>query len=305
VSRVTTSERQPRAAERPRPEAPPTGPSAPSAKPVIEVVGGPGGVSRDALRELWLFRDVLWAFVLRNVKARYKQAALGIGWAVIQPVLAAALFALFLGRFAHVSTGGVPYLLSALVGMSAWTFFSSAASSSALSLTTNQSMLKKIYFPREIMPLSSIVASLLDLAIGFGVVVVAAALYGRYVALAYVALPLPVVLLVLTAVAFGVGLSAVNVYYRDVGYALPFLLQVGIFATPVAYPVTVVPEHLRTWYLILNPLAASIDGLRRVFIHGDWPAWGPTIAALAWVSVLALLSYALFKRLERGLSDRV
>jgi ABC-type polysaccharide/polyol phosphate export permease len=275
------------------------------AKPLVEIVGGRGGVSLAGLRELWRFREVLWAFVLRGVKARYRQAVLGIGWAVIQPVLAAALFALFLGRFAKVSSDGVPYLLSALAGMTAWTFFSSGASASAVSLVANQSMLKKIYFPREILPLSSIIASLLDLAIGLVVVVVAAVLYGDYPSLAYLALPLPLVILVLAAATFGIGLSAVNVYYRDVGYAMPFILQVGIFATPVAYPVTVVPEHIRTWYLILNPLAAVIDGIRRIVIHGDWPAWGPTLAALAWVSIVVMLAYALFKRLERGLSDRV
>lgn len=275
------------------------------AKPLVEIVGGRGGVSLAGLHELWHFREVLWAFVLRNIKARYRQAVLGIGWAVIQPVLAAALFAVFLGRFAKVSADGVPYLLSALAGMSAWTFFSSGASASAASLVANQSMLKKIYFPREILPLSSIIASLLDLAIGLMVVVVAAVLYGDYPSVAYVALPLPVVVLMLAAAAFGVGLSAVNVYYRDVGYAMPFILQVGIFATPVAYPVTVVPEHLRTWYLILNPVAATIDGIRRIVIHGDWPAWWPTLASLAWATLVVGLAYALFKRLERGLSDRV
>lgn len=274
-------------------------------KALVEIVGGKGGVSLAGLQELWHFREVLWAFVLRNIKARYRQAAFGIGWAVIQPVLGAALFAVFLGRFAKVSSGGVPYLLSALAGMTAWTFFSGGASASAASLTANQSMLKKIYFPREILPLSSIVASLLDLLVGLVVVVFVAALYGYYPAVAYLLLPLPLLVLILAAAAFGVGLSAVNVYYRDVGYAMPFILQVGIFVTPVAYPVTVIPEHLRTWYLVLNPVAASIDGIRRVVIQGDWPAWVPTLGALAWVSLMAALAYTLFKRLERGMSDRV
>lgn len=282
-----------------------TGGREPAEKPVVEIVGGKSGVSWAALGELWRFREVLWAFVLRNIKARYRQAAFGIGWAVIQPVLGAALFAVFLGRFAKVSSGGVPYLLSALAGMTAWTFFSGGASASAASLTANQSMLKKIYFPREVLPLSSIVASLLDLAVGLVVIVVAAGLYGYFPSVAYLALPLPLLALVLAAAAFGIGLSAINVYYRDVGYAMPFILQIGIFVTPVAYPVTVIPEHLRTWYLILNPVAAAIDGIRRTVIQGDWPAWGPTIGALAWATLIAVLAYALFKRLERGMSDRI
>jgi lipopolysaccharide transport system permease protein len=274
-------------------------------KPLLEVAGGPGGISRESLRELWVFREVLLAFLVRQVKVKYKQAAVGIGWAVIQPVLAAALFALFLGKLSRVGSEGAPYLLFALGGMAAWTYFSGSAGAAMDSLVSDQALLRKVYFPREVLPLAAVGAGLVDFAPALGTFIIASFLYGIAPSLPWLALVLPVLVLATTSAALGLGLSGLNVYYRDVRYALPFVLQLGLFASPVVYPLSAVPGTWRTVYAILNPVAAAIDALRRIVIHQSWPDFAVTFAALGWALVLALGGYVLFKRLERGFSDRV
>jgi lipopolysaccharide transport system permease protein len=274
-------------------------------KPVLDVTGGRGRLSRESLRELWIFREVLWAFAVRQVKVKYKQAAVGIGWAVLQPVVSAALFALFLGRFAGVASEGVPYLLFALAGMVPWMYFSSAGGSAMESLIADQALLRKVYFPREVLPLAAVLAGLVDLAPGLATLAVAAALYGIAPSLAWFALPLPILILIVAAGALGLGLSGLNVYYRDVRYALPFVLQLGLIVSPVVYSLSAIPEQWQSTYAILNPIAGAIDGVRRIVTHQEWPDMGITFGALAWSAFLLLLAYALFKRLERGFSDRV
>jgi lipopolysaccharide transport system permease protein len=274
-------------------------------KPILEVTGGPGGITRESFRELWLYREVLSAFVVRQVKVKYKQAAIGVGWVVVQPVLAAALFALFLGRLSGVSSEDAPYLLFALAGTAGWSFFSSGFTSASESLIRDQGLLRKVFFPREILPLSAVLASVVDLVPALVTVAVGAALYGRYPALALVALPLPLLVLLAATTGLGLILSSLNVYYRDVRLILPFVIQIGLFASPVVYSLSVVPGGWRTPYAILNPAAAGIDGLRRIFVHQTWPDFGITFGALAWSLAVALFGYWLFKRLERGFSDRV
>lgn len=274
-------------------------------KPVVEIEGGPGRVRLDSLRELWLFRGVLAAFAVRQVKVKYKQAAVGLGWVLLQPLLAAALFAVFLGRISSVPSEGVPYFLFALTGMVAWGYFSGAAGTSMEGLVSDQVLLRKVYFPREVLPLAAVAAALVDLAPGLVLAGAAALAAGITPTAAWVALPLPVVLLTLTAAGLGLGLSAVNVYYRDVRYALPFALQVGLFASPVVYPLSAVPDGWRTVYAIGNPVAAAIDGLRRIVLHGEWPDPAVSAGAGAWAIALVIVGYVLFKRLERGFSDRV
>jgi ABC-type polysaccharide/polyol phosphate export permease len=274
-------------------------------KPEVVIVGGPGRLTFASLRELWHFREVLWAFTVRQVKVRYKQAAVGVGWAVLQPVIAAAIFALFLGRYARITSENVPYLLFALAGMVAWTFFSNAVLNGSQALVANESMLRKLYFPREILPLSAVLASLVDLLPGIGVLALAVVLYGLSPDVTWLAVPIPALLLLVFASAVSVALSAVNVYYRDVKYALPFMVQIGLFLSPVVYPLTSIPAQWREIYTVLNPVAAAIDGLRRTMLHGQWPDWGTTAAALAWSLLLLLLGSVMFKRLERGFADRV
>jgi lipopolysaccharide transport system permease protein len=239
------------------------------------------------------------------VKIKYKQAAVGVGWAVLQPLLLAALFALFLGRYAHVPSEGVPYMLFALSGLVAWSFFAGAAAVSMDSVVHDQALIKKVYFPREVLPISAVIAGLVDLAPGLVVLLAMTLAYGVVPAVTWVALPIPIFILVVTALALGLGLSAVNVYYRDVRHALPFLLQLMLFASPVIYPLSQVPSSWRFTYAIVNPVASAVDGVRRLVVHHAWLDWRTTFAALGWACVLCLLAYALFKRLERGFADRV
>jgi len=273
-------------------------------KPFVEVAAGPGGISIAGLQEFWVFREVLWGFAVRQVKIRYKQAVIGIGWAILQPVVSAALFTVVLGRLASVASEGKPYLLFALAGLVAWTFFSNAAGSASESLVSNQSLLRKVYFPREVLPLATVGAALVDLVPGLVVLAVAAGLYGIAPSVAWLAIPLLILVLVVFASGFGFCLSAINVYYRDVRYALPFLLQLGLFASPVVYSLQAVPGRWRELYGILNPAAAAIDGFRRVFVHRDWPDVSITLGALGWASMLFVLGLVFFKRLERGFADR-
>jgi lipopolysaccharide transport system permease protein len=280
-------------------------PSPASEKTEIEIVGGPGGVSLGAARELWLFREVLSAFVVRHVKVKYKQAAIGIGWSVLQPVVAAALFALFLGRFANVSSDGLPYFAFALAGMVAWSSFSGAVGTAMESLVADQVLLRKVYFPREVLPLAAVGAVLVDLVPALATLFVAVLLYGIAPSLTWIAVVVPILVIALSAAGIGMALAALNVYYRDVRYALPFLLQIGLFATPVVYPLDVVPAGWREAYAILNPVAAAIDALRHAVVGGSWPEPLITGGALAWSLVLLGGGYTLFKRLERGFSDRI
>jgi lipopolysaccharide transport system permease protein len=281
------------------------GASAPADKPVLEVVGGRGRLSRESLREFWHFREVQLAFATRQLKVRYKQAVVGAGWVVLQPLIAAGIFALFLGRYASLPSEGVPYFLLALGGMAAWGYFSSVVNTGADSLVANQNLLRKIFFPREILPLTPVLSGLVDLAIALLIFVCATAAFGIWPALSWLALPVPALILVTFAAACALGLSSLNVYYRDVRYVLPFVLQLGLFASPVAYSLSLIPSGWRELYAIVNPIAAAIDALRRIVLHGQWPDPSITVGALAWSLVLLLLASLLFKRLERSFADRV
>jgi lipopolysaccharide transport system permease protein len=284
--------------------ATPYQPSVP-AKGVLEVTGGPGRLSRESARELWAFREVWAAFVVRQIRVRYKQAVVGIGWAVIQPVLSAVVFTIFLGHVAHVSSDGSPYLLFSLAGTVAWSYFSMAASAGMESVVMDSQLLRKVYFPREVLPLAAITASLVDFVPGLVTLLVTSFAFGIAPAVQWLALPIPIVILVLSAAALSIGLSGVNVYYRDVRYALPFLLSIGLFASPVVWSLDAVPPPWRTIYAIVNPIAAAIDSLRRIVAHHQWPSLIVSVGALTWAFVLCVGGAILFKRLERGFADRV
>jgi lipopolysaccharide transport system permease protein len=274
-------------------------------KPVMEIRGERARLSRDTFRELWAFREVLAAFAIRTVKVKYKQASVGIGWAVIQPVLAAVLFAVFLGHVAGVKGDGSPYLPFALAGMVIWTFFSTAASTAMESLVSDSALLRKVYFPREVLPLAFVLAAVVDLLPGLVILLIIALAYGIHPGLSLLALPLPLLIAFASATALGLGISGLNVYYRDVRYALPFVIQLGLFASPVVYSLRTIPDSWRTLYAVLNPLASAIDGMRAIFLRHEWPDITTSLAALGWALLLVALSYTLFKRIERGFSDRI
>jgi len=248
---------------------------------------------------------VLRAFTVRRVKVKYKQATVGIGWAVLQPLLAAAIFALFLGRVARVPSEGVPYLLFVLAGTVAWTYFAGATGAAMESLVIDRGLVRKVYFPREIVPLSAVLAALIDLAAGLVVLAVVAAFDGIMPSITWIALPIPVALLVLTATAVSLFFAAINVYYRDARHALPFLLQLGMYTAPVLYSLTLIPQSVRGPYSVLNPLVMAVDGLRQVTVHQSWPDFGSSALAFLVAMVLVVCSYLFFKRVERGFADHV
>jgi lipopolysaccharide transport system permease protein len=267
---------------------------------VIDIA--PAGGSRPIdVRELWSYRELLLFLVWRDVKVRYKQTALGAAWAVLQPVMTMAVFALFLGRLAHVPSDGVPYPLFAFAGLVPWTYFATAVAAGAQSVVGSQQLVSKVYFPRLLIPLASATTPLVDFAIALAAVVPLLWWYGIVPGLAILWLPLFAVLAAATAFGTALWLATLTVRYRDVRYVVPFVIQVWMFATPVAYPASLVPERWRLLYG-LNPMTGVVEGFRWALVGG--PAPGP-VAAVSAVVVAMLVAAGLryFRRAEATFAD--
>jgi homopolymeric O-antigen transport system permease protein len=254
------------------------------------------------LPELWSYRELLWFLIWRDLKVRYKQTALGVLWAVLQPLLLMAVFTLALGRIGNLGSGGVPYPLFAFVGLAPWTLFAQSLIGSSVSLVESSNLVQKVYFPRLLLPLASVASYVLDF--GMGMVLLVALLAVAGIHLSTVALwVVPFTgLALLSAVGAGAWLSAVNVRYRDVRYAVPFLVQVWLFASPVAYASALIPPEWQTIYH-LNPMAAVIDGFR-------WALLGLSEPPIASLAISALGSAVMFvgglyyfRRVERTFAD--
>ena len=271
----------------------------------VELRGGPARLSTSMLREFLQYREVLWAFAERIVRVRYKQAAAGVAWAVLQPLLSAAIFALVLGRYAHVPSDGAPYLLFALCGLVPWNYFSTATAQGMDSVVLDAGLVRKVYFPREVLPVAQATAVLVDLVPSLATLTIIALLYGYTPSIYWIALPVVLVVLVVVAVAAALLPAGLNVYYRDVRYIVPFALQLGLFASAVVWPLSRMPSGKRTAWEIVNPVVAVIDSIRRIVLHHEWPRFGIVAIAFTWSCALLLFSYWLFKRLERGFADRV
>jgi len=255
------------------------------------------------LKEVWVYRELLYFLVWRDVKVRYKQTALGVAWVVMQPALMTVIFTIFLGKLARIPTGNTPYALLVYIGLLPWTFFSSAVLNSGTSIVANAHLITKIYFPRVIAPAAAVGARLVDFGISF-VILIGLMTY-FHVGLTPRVLMLPVLLLLVTLLALGFGMiaAALNVKYRDVTMMLPVLIQLGMFISPVLYPQSLVPEHWRSLYM-LNPMVGIISAFRAALV-GDPFQWIPLgISALESV-VLLIISFALFRRIERGFADIV
>lgn len=258
---------------------------------------------RGSLGELWRSRELVRALAERQLRAQYKQAMLGFVWALLGPTLFMVVFTVFFQRVANVDTNGVPYPLFAYLGLIPWTFFSSSVSTGGQSLINNSSLLNKIYCPRAVFPLAMIACAAVDtlIAVSALVVLFAVLTFAPQPAAAW----LPVLLIVQVAFTVGVTLivSAVTVYLRDVRHALPMVLQLLLFATPVAYGFDVVPSSFRGIYAAVNPLAPVIDGYRRTVLYGQQPDWEMLgIGGLSSL-IFVIVGYAIFRRLEAGFSD--
>jgi lipopolysaccharide transport system permease protein len=255
------------------------------------------------LREMWESRELLYFLVWRDLKVRYKQTVLGATWAVIQPLLTMLIFTVVFGHLARLPSDGVPYPVFAYCALVPWTYFATALTQSSNSLVDQSRLITKVYFPRLLVPLASVIAGLMDLAITTVVLLGMLLYYGIAPTPAVLTLPLFVLLAMLTALAVGLWLSALNVRYRDVRHTIPFLIQFWLFATPVAYSSSLVPERWRTVYG-LNPMAGVVDGFRWALLGRERP--GP----LLLVSVLTVMATAVgglfyFRRMERSFADIV
>jgi lipopolysaccharide transport system permease protein len=276
----------------------------PPPSPTRTVIQASEGWRAVDFAELWRYRELLYFLVWRDVKVRYKQTALGAAWAVLQPLIAMAIFTLFLGMLVRVPSDGLPYPLFVYSGLLLWTYFSNALAAASSGLVGNANLISKVYFPRLILPLASVLAGLIDFAIGFLLLIALLIAYGYTPGPGLLLTPLFVGFAMLCAVAVGILLSAVNVQYRDVRYTIPFLLQVWMFATPVVYPASVVPERFRGLYGI-NPMAGVVEGFRwAIFGQGQPPG---TLLAVSFGTVLLLLVGGImyFRRTERVFADVV
>jgi ABC-type polysaccharide/polyol phosphate export permease len=255
---------------------------------------------------LWAHRAIVVAFADRNVRVKYKQAVLGIAWAVIQPVAFMIIFTLTVGRLVGgTSIGGGSYAAFALSTLVAWTFLQTAITFGANALLTDASLIRKVYFPREASVAGAILSTVIDFGIGLGLFVIVGPFLGAHISITWLLTPLLGVVLILLASGIGLLFGALNIYYRDFRYALPFGLQLWLFASPVAYPLSVVPEQWRLAYVILNPAAGILDSFRRVLSLGQLPDPELLLISLAESLLIAWLGYRVFKGLEPNFADVV
>ncbi|HEU4649407.1 MAG TPA: ABC transporter permease [Gemmatimonadales bacterium] len=254
------------------------------------------------LRELLAYHELLYFLVWRTIKVRYRQTMLGAGWVFAQPLLTMVVFSVVLGRLAKLPSDGLPYPVFALAGLIPWTYFATALSSSTNSLVDNERLLTKVYFPRILLPLALVMAGLLDLAIALLLLVAVAALYGLVPSAQALVLPGFILLAVIAALGPGLWFSALNVQYRDVRHLIPFLTQVLLFITPVAYASSLVPPQWRLLYAV-NPMASVVDGFRWVLLGGT-PVSAACLAISA-ATAIAVLASGLwyFRRVERQFAD--
>jgi lipopolysaccharide transport system permease protein len=271
--------------------------------PVLRIAPQSGWFRID-LQEVWHYRELLYFFVWRDIKIRYKQTVVGAAWAVLQPFLTMLVFSLFFGRLAHIPSDGLPYPVFYYSALLPWAYFAASLQNTTNTIVENQHIITKVYFPRLIMPLSATVSGLADFAVSFLMLFVMMIYYGMRPSFALFYLPFFLLLAMLTALGVGLWLSALNAIYRDVRYVLPFLVQFWMFASPVAYPSSLVPMKWR-WLYGLNPIAGVIEGFRWSLTgHGDPP--GRLLFASSTAVVLVLIGgLSFFQRMETTIADVV
>jgi len=271
--------------------------------PVVRIDARRGWLALD-LAELWAYRELLYFFVWRDIKVRYKQTVIGAAWAILQPVLTMLVFSLFFGKLAKIPSQGLPYPIFYYCALLPWMYFATAMQSSTNVVVEQQRVITKVYFPRVVLPISSVLSGLLDFAISF-VVFAAMMVYYRIVPTkAVIWLPAFTLLAILTALGVGLWLSALNALYRDVRYVLPFLVQFWMFASPVAYPSSLVPEKWR-WLYGLNPMTGVIEGFRWALTGHGQPPGALVAASSAAVALLVLGGLVYYHAVEGKIADVV
>jgi len=256
----------------------------------------------ESLREFISYRELLWHWALRDIKVRYKQTIFGVAWAIIQPFCMMIIFTLIFGKFAKISSDGFPYPVFSYVALVPWTFFSHSVNTGSMGLVSNISLVTKAYFPKEILVLAPTLAYLIDFAIA-ETIFIGLALYFHVDFHATIFwLPVLVFLQLFFTWAVGLFLATLNVFYRDVKYALSLLMQIWMYATPIVYPLSQVPANLRNFYL-LNPMAGIINGYRQIFLQGQSPGGMSFLLTTGGVFLLFIVAYLFFKRLELKFAD--
>ncbi|OQA19942.1 MAG: Teichoic acid translocation permease protein TagG [Chloroflexi bacterium ADurb.Bin360] len=265
------------------------------------------GLASLGLRAVWEYRELLFFLVWRDVKVRYKQTALGVLWVILQPLVSMAIFTVLFGVLLKVPSGDAPYPVFAFAGLLPWNYFSQSLTRASTSLVQSSHLITKIYFPRLVIPLSGVFSSLVDFAISFAVLLILMLLYGVTPTARMLLLPALLLLALVTALGFGLWLSALNVKYRDVGYLLPFLIQIWMYLTPVVYGSALIPERYR-FLLSLNPMTGVVEGFRWALLGGELESYlsAPLLALSVGIALVVLVSGALFFRTtERSFADIV
>ena len=271
--------------------------------PVVHIEPSRGWVSLD-LRDLWEYRELFYFLVWREVKVRYKQTVIGAAWVIIQPLMTMMIFTVIFSYLAKISSDGIPYPVFAYTALLPWMYFSSAIGRSGNSLLGDANLIQKVYFPRLILPLSAVTAPLVDFLFSFLVLLGMIFWFGIAPSWNVLALPLFLLMAVITALAVGLWLSPVNVRYRDVVHTIPFLIQIWMYASPVVYPISYVPEKWRLLYS-LNPMVGVIEGFRWALLGKENPAIGMIGVSALMVLLLLWGGAAFFKRMERAFADVV
>jgi homopolymeric O-antigen transport system permease protein len=253
---------------------------------------------------VWHYQELLYFLIWRDIKVRYKQTVIGAGWAICQPLMTMVIFTVVFGNFAKIPSDGLPYPIFAYTALLPWNYFAQAISHSGISLVGNANLISKVYFPRLIIPLSAAVAPLVDFVVAFVVLLGMMAWYGIVPTWHVVTLPLFLLIALVAALAVGLWLSALNVKYRDVGYTIPFLIQFWMYASPVAYPVSLVPEKWRLLYS-LNPMAGVIEGFRWALLKQESPDLGVMLISAVMIMTLLLGGIVYFGRMEQTFADIV
>jgi lipopolysaccharide transport system permease protein len=254
--------------------------------------------------ELWDFRELIYFFIWRDIKIRYKQTAIGAAWAVLQPLLTMLIFSLFFGRLAHIPSEGLPYPIFYYSALLPWMYFAASLQNATNIIVENQRVITKVYFPRLALPLASVLSGLVDFGVSFAMFVVLMVYYGIRPTAAILWFPVFILLAILTALGVGLWLSALNALYRDVRYVLPFLVQFWLFASPVAYPASLVPQKWR-WLYGLNPMAGVIEGVRWSLTGHTNPPDRLIFVSTAAVLVLLVSGLAYFQKVETTVADVV
>lgn len=254
------------------------------------------------LRELWHYRDLFYTLTVHRIKVRYKQSVLGLAWAILQPLSLMLIYTVIFSMIAKVPSEGVPYAVFAYAALLPWTFFSSSLTNATQGLVSHSQLVTKVYFAREILPLTYVSAALFDFAVASTFLIALFFYYGvGLTTYALCAIPI-MILLAAIATAFSLFLSAMQVRFRDIGVAMPLLLQLWMFSTPVVYPLSAVPQRFRGWY-VLNPLVGVIENFRRVVLQGVEPDYQSLAISAVAAAVLLPLAYLYFKRIEATMAD--